>query len=101
MRSLLVPRRTVAAPVLCAFHIHPDGGHSVNGTGDEQSLAVPSGERVVGCSGAGGNYQDVIAIRIERHHTLSIADVDVPQFIHGHAITAPVGELPHVEERAG
>lgn len=41
------------------LHVHPDGSHLVDRTGDEQHLAIPPGERVVGCPGAGGNFQDV------------------------------------------
>src|SRR5687768_9550897 len=82
MRSLLVPRRTTATPIPCTPHIHPDGSHLVYGTSNEQRLTIPSSERVVGCPRAGGNRQYVSAVGIERHHPLSIADIDVPQFIH-------------------
>ena len=34
---------------------------------------------------------------IEGHHALAVADVDVPHFIHRHAIASPFGELRMLE----
>src|SRR4051812_36539652 len=81
-------------------HVHADGGDAVVGTGDEERLAVAARERVVGGSAGDGNVEDIVALRVERHHTRAIADVDVAAFIHRHAISTPVAELAHVGERA-
>src|SRR5919201_3446817 len=102
MISAPVPRRTIATatPIRRAFHVHPDGSHSVGRTGNDQRLAVAPGERIVGGPRTGGNLENIVAVRIERHHALAIAYVDVPQFIHRHAIATPLAELTHVGERA-
>ena len=49
---------------------------------------------------AKGNCQDVVSIGVKTHHALSIADIDISQFIHRHAIASPFGKLAHVGERA-
>src|SRR5690242_3604018 len=68
--------------------------------GNEQEFVIATGESVVGPRSAKGNGEDVVSIGINNHHAVSIADVDIAQFIHGHAISSPFGKWPHVGERA-
>src|SRR5688572_15337028 len=89
-----------AVSVLGTSDVHANGGDAVHGAGDEQRLAVPTREGVVGGAASRGNGEDVRAVRVEGHHAFAIADVHIAELVHRHAVATPVGELAHVPERA-